>query len=507
MQARGFYSLLFLAQALGALGGEDPIQVVVVSNEMQAVTEQERLCPEKATLLGACKVIGQEYQELTCRSIDLLLPELGSNAEQSIIKQLIAECSGSVADLIVAYRDATRWIQSYQPVRLDANQEKSLLRQQGVYLITGGLGHVGLVLATYLAQTVQARLVLVGRTGLPESSAWSDWLAHHDADDQVSRRIACLQALEAAGAEMLVLQADVADEAQMQAVIQQTTERFGALHGVIHAAGISTEAAFRAIQEIGRAECEWHFGPKVYGSYVLERVLEGQRLDFCVVFSSLSAVLGGLGFVAYTAANIFLDAFVARHNQGATVPWISVDWDSWQVKQEPHGVLGGTIAAFAMTAQEGVEALQRILASGARQVVISTGDLQARIRQWIRLEALQEPPANNHSLAYPRSGAARPNLPNAYVAPSGEYEQRIAQIWQQVLGLEQVGLNDNFFDLGGHSLLGTQLISRLRRAFQVNLPLATLFEAPTVAELALAIKIMLLEEIDKMDEEEVKGLI
>jgi len=86
-------------------------------------------------------------------------------------------------------------------------------------------------------------------------------------------------------------------------------------------------------------------------------------------------------------------------------------------------------------------------------------------------------------------------------------EQTLAAIWSELLKVESVGINDNFFDLGGHSLLGTQLISRLRRAFQVNLPLATLFEAPTVAELALAIKIMLLEEIDKMDEEEVKGLI
>ena len=93
------------------------------------------------------------------------------------------------------------------------------------------------------------------------------------------------------------------------------------------------------------------------------------------------------------------------------------------------------------------------------------------------------------------------------MAPSGEYEQKIAEVWQQVLGIEQVGLYDNFFDLGGHSLMGTQLISRLRQAFQVNLPLATLFEAPTVAELALAIKMLLIEEIEKLDEEEVKSLL
>ena len=93
------------------------------------------------------------------------------------------------------------------------------------------------------------------------------------------------------------------------------------------------------------------------------------------------------------------------------------------------------------------------------------------------------------------------------MAPNDEHEQKIAEVWQQVLGIEQVGLYDNFFDLGGHSLIGTQLISRLRQIFQLNLPLAMLFEAPTVAELALAIKMLLIEEIDKLDEEEVKSLI
>jgi len=406
----------------------------------------------------------------------------------------------------VAYRGATRWIQTYQPARLEApGTGTTTLRQQGVYLITGGLGGVGLVLAKHLAQTVQARLVLLGRSGLPARQTWSQWLESHEAGESTSHKIERIQALETLGAEVLVVQADVADSAQMQAALNQTYERFGALHGVIHAAGISNDAAFRAIQDIGRRECEWHFQPKVYGTYALEQALEGRELDFCVVFSSLSSVLGGLGFVGYTAANIFLDAFVSRHNQAAAIPWISVNWDSWLVKEDAHGTLGATIAAFTMMPEEGVEAFGRVLASGATHIINSTGDLQARIQQWVRLEVLQE--SNETERPAMSSGTARPNLPNVYVAPSGEYEQKIAGIWQQVLGIEQVGLYDNFFDLGGHSLIGTQLISRLRHAFQINLPLTTLFEAPTVAELALAIKIMLIEEIDKLDEEEVKRLI
>jgi acyl carrier protein len=309
--------------------------------------------------------------------------------------------------------------------------------------------------------------------------------------------------LEQLGAEVLVLAADVANRQQMEAVVQQTEARFGELHGVIHAAGISQEAAFRPVQDIGRQECEWHFQPKVYGSYVLEEVLAGRRYDFCLLFSSLSAILGGLGFVGYTAANAFLDALVERHNQSSEVPWMSVNWDSWHVKEQAHGALGGTIAAYTMRPEEGVEAFERVLASGLPRVINSTGDLHARIQQWLHFAPVQE----SSETAHPPSKATRPNLSNPYVAPSDEQERKIAEVWQQVLGIERVGLHDNFFDLGGHSLIGTQLVSRLRQIFQLNLPLAMLFEAPTVAELALAIKMLLLEEIDKLDEEEVKSLL
>src|SRR5438874_4610611 len=100
--------------------------------------------------------------------------------------------------------------------------------------------------------------------------------------------------------------------------------------------------------------------------------------------------MGGLAFLGYTAGNIFLDAFAHKYNQTATLPWISINWDTWQVKEDAHGVLGGTIAAFAMPPEEAVEAFLRALGSGYTHLVNSTGDLHARIRQWIRMESLHE---------------------------------------------------------------------------------------------------------------------
>ena len=499
-QDTGFYSLIYLTQALEAQLFDDRIQLVVVSNQIHAVTGQETLCPEKSTILGACKVIPQENLNIFCRAIDLEILASGKWADAPILDQLIAECLSEVSDLVVAYRDTTRWVQTFEPVHLESvavfprgedrlglkgedalglkgeDKPSPLLREQGVYLITGAFGGVGPVLAEYLAKSVHARLVLVGRSAFPAKEGWQDWLENHEGNDAISRKIRQLQQVEAAGAELLLLQADVADPIQIQRVIQQTLQRFGTLHGVIHAAGITVESAFRPLQTLGKAECELHFRPKVHGVFALEQALQGIDLDFCLLFSSISAVLGGLGFAGYTAANLFMDTFVQQHNRSASIPWISVNWDTWQVKQDVHGVLGVTVDVYAMTPQEGTEAFARVLDSGFTRLINSTGDLQARIRQWIRLESVVDVDDTILLSEHVAHGKAHPVL-------SSEYERIITEIWQQVLGIQQIGLYDNFFDLGGNSLIALQVIAKLKKAFHMQVPAVALFEAPTISAL------------------------
>src|SRR5579885_2469998 len=486
-QAAGFYSLISLAQALEAQLFENQIQLLVISNQIHSVTGQEVLCPEKSTILGACRVIPQENLNIFCRAIDLELPASGSWANAPILDQLITECLSDIPDLVVAYRNTTRWVQTFAAQRLEPISKdeglSSPLRTRGVYLITGAFGGVGPVLAEYLASSVQARLVLVGRSAFPAREQWHDWLAQHQEHDATSRTIRRLQQMEAVGAELLLLQADVADPIQMRMVIDETMRRFGALHGVIHAAGITVESAFRPLQTLSKAECELHFRPKVHGLYALAQVLQGLELDFCLLFSSISAVLGGLGFTGYAAANLFMDAFAQQYNRTAHTPWISVNWDTWQVKQDVHGVLGVTVDVYAMTQQEGTEAFTRVLGSGFQRLINSTGDLQARIRQWIRLESVvgaNEADLASEGTSQRKNGAT---ISSEYVAASGEYERIFTEIWQQVLGIEKIGLYDNFFDLGGNSLIALQVIAKLKKAFHMQVPAVALFEAPTISAL------------------------
>ena len=169
---------------------------------------------------------------------------------------------------------------------------------------------------------------------------------------------------------------DVADEKAMQEVIARIEARFGCIHGVIHAAGCTNPETFVPIRELDAGICERQFRPKVSGSMVLERLLEGRRLDFCLLTSSLASVLGGLGFGAYAAANVFMDSLVQRHNQSSATPWISVNWEGWLLGEisDTQSRLGATVARMAMTPIEAVEVFQRALSlRGVGQLVISSG--------------------------------------------------------------------------------------------------------------------------------------
>ena len=484
MQERGFYSLLFLAEALSKGVRQEPLRISVVTSDMQRVTGLETLRPEKATVLGLCKVIGQEYPHIVCWSIDISKPA-DQVEEEYLIEQLIMEVSGQPAENVVALRVFDRWVQIYEPLpQFDVSDASAGLREGGVYLVTGGLGGVGMILAEHLAESVKAKLVLTGRQDFPHRLEWQQHVDTHDENNEVSLKINRLLALEAQGAEVMILKADAGDAAQMQAVVRQTLERFGALNGVVHAAGISGVRAFITIPDTTNDQVAEQFRAKAHGLLVLEEVLAGLQLDFCLLTSSVSTVLGGLGFAAYAAANSYMDAFTHKHNRGRMAGrWLSVDWDSWELPQTRVEVEFDP-ANLNITPREGKEVFARLLSlDGVTQVVVSTGNLQARIDKWVSLNLKarrKEARAEAEHPSHPRPVTLR----TTYVAPRTEIEQSIALIWEDLLGIKPVGIHDDFFELGGHSLLATQVMSRLRQELSIDIALRDLFDSATVAELA-----------------------
>jgi acyl transferase domain-containing protein/acyl carrier protein len=485
-QSSGLYSLLYLSQSLAEQSVTDPLYINVISSDMQQVTGFEVCSPEKATLGGACKVIPQEYPNIICRSIDINVPEPDSKRAEKITGQITAEIVSRSSDLVIAYRGNHRWVQQFDRVLLTEQiRGKSRLREGGVYLITGGLGSLALLLAERIAKVPGVKLLLVGHSPFPARAEWEQWLSTHHKQDETSNKILRLQAIEMSGAEIMIAAADVADQEQMQSVVDKAYDLFGHINGVIHAAGIVGERSMTPIEETTSDECGRHFQAKVYGTLVLERIFDDKKLDFCLLMSSLSTVLGGLGFFAYSSANLFMDALANKRSAIHCEPWVSVYWDGWRYTDDAEPGLQ-RITEFSIKPSEGVEAFERVLSlESIPNVVVSTGDLDARIDRWINLKSLRATrPEESQSLTL----HPRPELLSTYIEPRGEVEQALASIWQRTLGIEQVGIADNFFELGGDSLMAVQVISGVRESFEVEVPIRDFFNGPTIKELARGIE-------------------
>ncbi|SFU37836.1 type I polyketide synthase [Nitrosospira multiformis] len=506
IEARNFFSLFYLAQALESakqvIPSDAKVEITVVTDQFEDVTGSESLRPEKALLLGPCKVIPQEYAYLSCRLVDVELPAGDDTAKNRLAHQIVAESQSEPVSSMVAYRGPHRWIQTFEPIQCRKPEKARLrLRNGGVYLITGGLGGIGLTLAEHLAGSYRAKLVLMGRSPLPAREQWSNVISAAEKADLLRSKIEKVMHLEALGAEVLVLQADVAIQAELKAAVTQAYEHFGAIHGVIHSAGeVGTDLiSVKTGERVAKV-----FAPKVQGTQALQAVFRNASLDFMLLCSSLAAMAGGLSKVDYCAANAYLDA-VAREAtrsvySGSTFPVISVNWDSWRDV--------GMAANMAMpegmgiSPKEGAEAFERIVNNMVRpQVIVSTLDLHSRLNQ--TQEDLVDLVGQSSALAEsrkPEQGSQqrypRPVLDTAFVAPESELEQSIAEIWQSLLGMDAVGIHDNLFELGGDSLLGIQLLSRVRAVFGIDMRPADFFRSPTVAGLAELVETKLLDEIE-----------
>ena len=489
-QDHGFYSLLYLAQALGREDVKHPIRVAVVTSGMQEVVGGELTAPEKATVLGPCRVVTQEFRNVMCQSVDVELPRANGDAAD-VARRLVAELSAEVTDQLIAFRNGYRWVYALEPTAIGSPNGHVPIRAKGVYLITGGVGGVGLALAEHLARDYQARLVLTARSPLPPRRDWQTWTDAHGEADGVSRRIRGVEALEALGAEVLVVAADVANLDDMRRAVAEVHERFGAINGVIHAAGVAGGGIAQMKQAQVAAAV---LSPKVQGTLVLDAVLQDEPLDFVALCSSTAALAGGFGQVDYAAANAFLDAFA--HRAGRKTATVAINWDMW--KDVGMGVDTAVSQAMraarevslrmGITTSEGIEAFRRVLAAGLPQAAVVPLDVtpgMLRLRRPIkRFDPEDDGDARKATEAADPAKVA--TAADGVPALGTDLERTIATIWNEVLG-RTPGVNDNFFELGGDSMTAIQVVTLLKGRVGREIPIVKFYEAPTVSLLAKAI--------------------
>ncbi|ODB35868.1 hypothetical protein BB427_16300 [Pseudoalteromonas sp. BMB] len=508
---RALSSLLIMCQAFEENEWQQEIKLTVLTTNAQRFDEDDTVIPEKSALLGVCRVIPAEYRNIDFQSVDIeqgQSPQLISNrAVNKLVSCITAEAK--VAHRSLCLRGNQLWHQSYARTQNDGEHASTLLKSNGVYVVSGGLSGIGAALAEHIAKSVTAKLVLLGRSEFPSRQTWNEWIAANGSHDQTSQTIIRIREMEKAGSEVLILQADITQNSGVTYVKKRVAEAFGKADGIIHSAGVPGGGLMSLkTQEL----IEKVLKPKVAGTMLLASTFEDDQLDFFINCSSLAPIIGGIGQFEYCAANAYQDAFSIAREHGNT-QFISINWDSWSevgmaVKEVNSTSKSETPIVHlknAMTPEQGKQVFDRILRNPRSQVIVSRTEINARVAH---LEVLMKTQDVDVTELRERKAHDRPDLSVEFVEPKFNLELELAEIWRSVLGIERVGINDNLFDLGGDSLLLSGIITRINKKWDVRFPLKTAYEKPTIKEMAesLATHTSLVSDIDSDDceyEEEV----
>lgn len=530
-QDEGLYSVLFLIQALAQKHkAENLIRFVVASSHAQPTSSADQIGFEKSPLLGLLRSASLEIPWLNCSHVDLALQSI--EADASYIAQ---EMTSVWRDKEVAYRDGRRLVSRLEKVDMRrARRQKPPFKKGALYLLSGGLGGVGFQIARHLLHEYDARLLLVGRTRLPERSLWNDADALSDAT--TAERVRSYQALERIGGEFIYEAADVCDVEQLQRAVERATREWGVeLDGIIHLAGVHHE--YLLVEE-SRASLREILRPKLLGTLALHHIARKHSSDLFISFSSVNGLFGGFAAGAYAAANRFNDNFAHYQRHAHGMRSYSLAWSMWDETGMSQGYqmkdLSRARGFHSLSIEQGLRSFIAGLSRNQTHLLIgldgSNQNIQKEVEgqahatvslsafftmrrsmesavRWLKavevrdrfsiksacefLQVQEMPLKETGDIDREQLASAGMRTQRAIaerVMPSNETERKIAEIWEAVLGIAQVGIHDNFFEAGGASITAVQVISRVRDAFNIELPLSALFTgSATVAGLAQAV--------------------
>ncbi|MEV4121679.1 beta-ketoacyl synthase N-terminal-like domain-containing protein [Micromonospora sp. NPDC049645] len=506
-QRRGLLGLVALTQALHELGGTDGLGIIVLTDRLQDVAGSVPVRPERATVHGAVTVLPQEFTGLHCRGVDVELPVPGADERWSgLATTLTAELLAAVPtdELFVAYRGGVRWRRAFAPVELAGGAP--VWRPDGGYLLVGVGTETGLMMAEEL---VARGARVIGVTGPVELPA-----------DQRARLTALL---DRAGTQLTLLTADLLDAVQVTAVVQEAQVRLGRLDGVFH---LVDDRATGMVAMKSAADVMITLGARVRSTLLLgaalDRVTGDGSYGFLLLGSSITGVVGGFGQLENCAVATFLDTYAHTYNEpGRTVTalhWGQWRWDDWLERQvaglpEIRADYQRQRERYGIPVAEGLERTSAALAGGLPSVLVSTCDLRDVLTEQLRMTA-----AGFASAITAPAEAGDPGWNPARLWPDDEVAQQVASIWREVLGVTFDEPDTDFYALGGNSLFAIQVVARLRQVFG-QLPMSVIFEAPSVAGLAAAIRqqqahaladeeiARMLDEVEALSPEDLEALL
>ncbi|MCU4825110.1 SDR family NAD(P)-dependent oxidoreductase [Bacillus cereus] len=475
----GLESLFYLTKSI-MKNTKNSMELLLFTDFAHRVNGEEfKIKPHNAAFFGFGKVIEKEYPKLSVRCIDI--------DDKICVEDCITEINSKKQVELVAYRDKDKYVQELQNVDIKAlPEEKVEFKKDGVYVITGGMGGIGLEMAKYISSKENVNLILIGRSGLSATASEKSKIAY---------KIKTINEIQESGSRVECYKANVANEHEIKEVFREIRKKFNKIDGVIHGAGVSGEGfIFRKEKEVFDNVIK----PKIHGTWIMNQLTKDDQLDFFIMFSSITSLGGSMGQADYAAANAYMDSF--EEFRSLVVPeqkTLTINWCGWNdvgmlaeyidKRKEEHKDNNGFKTINSI---EAIYTFDEIIQKEISKVIIGeidykvlgvhkglikfliSSDILQRIDQTVSKEKISE----------------EMNFVRVNHIDYNSIENKILKVWIKVLGLEQIGIDDKFYDLGGDSISAIYLMKEIEKEFPSRIDVSDIFTYPSIREMALYIE-------------------
>lgn len=493
-----FYNMFLLVQVLYESNLKNKINIIVLTDTAYEVDKSEKnINSDNAPIVGFCRTVNSEFSNIRARVIDV-----DCLSDKALIFE---ELKKADYEFYVAIRNNRLFKEELDILKVDeAENEQDIFSENNVILITGGIGHIGLKIAESMITTNNEKIILVSRSGLPEKNRWEEIVKAND-NPALTNKIKAVLGLESKCREVEVLRANVSEEKDVCSLEKYVREKYGKINTIVHAAGITGNGLIinRTVEQISDV-----INPKVMGTWLLEHYFSDA--DIFINCSSGVSLIGEVGLADYAAANAYLDSFA--HSKPMKV--LTVNWVVWKNARMMQGESKNIDGVFEqLEAETAIACLHVLINKKIKRAMI--GKLNSKVPLYSLAEGSSVPISDNimkyvvknvetTALEFSnRTASIVCEDPTNY----SEVERTLKEIVSNVLEYDNINVYDNFFEIGGNSILLNKVWTEIDEVFPNKTLISDLFAYPSIHDLTKYIIQNCDSTILKEDDEDIDAIL
>lgn len=485
---RNIHFLRFLIKEIEKREMKQEMRFTVIAPYANSVDgSEESIQPMSAALFGFTKIIEMENLHITCQCVDI--------DNETTVEEILAECFAVSSYNKVALRRHMRYTEEFTVCNLSEFQQSQIsIQKEGVYILAGGRGAIGLEVAGLLALYGAEHLVMLNRHETPPRDKW-DIILENREDLEQCDVIEKIRLIEAAGAKVHCFSVDISDQSQVEDVLRNIRSSIGRIKGVVHSAGLGFGRVGTKIIEDQTEQFEVEASPKMAGTWILDHATRVDNLDFFIMFSSPITVTGGIGVGSYITGNAFQSAYAAYRNK-LGLRTLAVGWAPWNHTIRKLGKYYRQEQQLFMPLSNfhGMECLKKVASVETDEIIVGQINRTSKLFQLKKLlsfsyseevksrilDIKEEPEKIYHEVSNTAEVKLCGRLDDQYLP----LEQKIAQVWAGVFNLDTLSVEDNYYELGGDSIIAITLINRLNQVLGIHASPIDVLKQPVLASFA-----------------------